>query len=412
LTTNELVRQKQKQLIEVTTRPTVKAFEGDAAPARSVSIRGPAGPDFSDRERSGNKTIQKVVLPDELEKIKGKDAQDNISNKFCPESTNESQCLSGLRSFGATVAASISAKTDDCKALQKDVSALYGFDIGNADLVPADKLGTVVAYYQACTTPELPEGMRKLIGIIVDLSRPSGKTQSGIAVAGKTYAPIGMAVQISANRIYTARHVLFYLKVENRRFVGARDISQLRYIPLDSPMTLLRLSRETHPTSLDDKLADVPLDQAVISLVDPYAPTNVQWPVVERLDIVLGAKPTPLYVAGFQMTLARASTRGPQNGRVIVPPGKWTEFIRRDATATCTRITQTSDGCMLHGCDTIGGLSGTPIFAKVDGTPNDRPMVIGVHNGSAFNVPSACPAGTMGLPLNIAALPVATLIKD
>jgi hypothetical protein len=251
--------------------------------------------------------------------------------------------------------------------------------------------------------------MRRLIGIFIDLDHPSGVAESGITVDGMTYAPIGMAVQISPSRIYTARHVL-YMGMVGREFIGARSIGRLRFIPFASPLTPLRVRSESHPASLSGILADVPYDQAVLDLSTPFVPDKVQWPVVRRAEIVPGAPPTLIYVAGFHMTLARAEATNPNKPSVLAG-GKWTQYIRRDVSSTCARVTQTNDGCMLHSCDTIGGLSGAPIFAR-DASPNNPPQVIGLHRGSAFNTAAICSAGAKGMPLNVAALPDAALVQN
>lgn len=408
LSSNKLILKKQKKLLEVKALPKVLVKPSDATPTIADTFFRPAGINLAVPD---SRIFQQVVKTEDLDKIHMKEIQLNISSSFCNQG-QDMPCVAAVTTYGKSITAVVAAKPSKCKTLQNKVAAITGFNEGNPDMVPRADLATVADYYEQCTTPDLPPNMFKVIGILIDLEHAVGSGESGVVVDGKAYPPIGMALQVTPTRIYTARHVL-YRHTGEREFEDPRNIAQLRFIPFSSPQTALRLSRELHPVSaLSDQLADVPYDQAVIDLSTAYTPAGVQWPIVQRKEIVADAAPTKLYIAGLQMTLARAKA-GNTSGQAVLASGAWTSYIRRDISSTCTRITQTDGrGCMLHGCDTIGGLSGTPIFVNADDAPDSTPVVIGLHRGAAFNNNNVCSAGEFGSPLNVAALPNLTLIKN
>jgi hypothetical protein len=359
----------------------------------------------------GTETVDRVVKVDVTENLTNKTAQERISTEFCLAEQGK-DCKEGLGKFSAALTASPRRRSDACIAAQKKVYELSGFNEGVSNGISIDKLKEVADYHSACTTEKIPQHMRSLLGIIIDTSEPLNKNDTGIYLPnlGK-FAPIGMAVQVSPNRIYTARHVLFH-DVDNT-FRDKRNLGKLLFLPITAPDKLIPLSQEIRPASISGEPTSPFSDQAVVEMAAAYTPASVKWPVVTRSEINASDEATPLFIAGFQMALARAATIGMMPEQTNIQVSDWPKYVRRDDADSCRRVTQNATGCMLHACDTVGGLSGSPIFAQLAGAVADQATVIGVHRGGAFNKSSMlCSAGVDGRDLNIGVVPNIALIKN
>lgn len=359
------------------------------------------------RDPKRDRVIKDLVIV----QLTKRDPQKNVSANFCkdPQDVN---CRNGVAIFGGAVGARILAKPPLCKQMQAAVSEILDFNGGNADLIAPDQLKIVTAYYTACTTPTLPEKMRNVLGIIIDTDANLHEPATGILIGKRRYAAIGMAVQLSATRIYTARHVLYSGEiVGRRRFSEPRTVSKLLYIPLAMPGKTIKLISEVRPPQIEIDNADAPNDQAVLELAEKFVPLGAKWPIVRRMAIMPLGGPTPLYIAGFHPSLARADAAGKPKPELLTL-SNWRNYIRRDNNSTCLRVTQNVEGCMLHTCDTVGGLSGAPVFVDPEAGDDGRPVVIGIHRGAAFNLAdTVCSAGLPGSGINMATLPNAAFLQ-
>lgn len=358
------------------------------------------------RDPSRERVVQDLVIA----RLAGQIQQRNVTGDFC-KTPLDSNCSKGVAMFGATAEARITAKSPQCKKMQAAVSKIPTFNDGLADSIALDQLQTAADYYAACTTAMLPEKMRNVLGIIVDTDASLLEPATGIPIRNRRYAAIGMAVQLSANRIYTARHVLFSGERDGRRFTQPRAVKSLMYIPLAAPRNPISLLFEVGAPQDKIDNAEVPNDQAVLELATAFIPPRTKWPIVRRMAVLQGKAPTPLYIAGFHPGLARAAAAGKTKAELLTL-SNWPNYIRRDSNVTCQRVTQNEEGCMLHSCDTLGGVSGAPIFVDSEAADDDRPVVIGLHSGEAFNaVDTVCSSGTQGIGLNLATLPNAASLQ-
>jgi hypothetical protein len=344
---------------------------------------------------------QQQIVPDQVhQNLANPEAQNEVASDFCGAQKPQ-PCSKAITSAGAGAVASVQKRPTACRQAQAAIAGIDDFNKGNADTLQASQLQKIALYYQLCTTENVPPSMLQVLGIIVDTNASGGEPATGVMIGGKRYAPIGMAVQIAPDRIYTARHVLFSSGDKSQDLKGPRTLSALFYLPFAAPAKALKIEREIRPAGIAENSSGVVNDQAVLELVTSFSPDNVLWPLVRRMELPASGVPTRLYIAGFHAALARS--KAPD---ALHLPGSWTHFIRRDGMPTCSRITQNDDGCMLHGCDTVGGLSGAPVFADGVSTDGGRPVVIGVHRGSAFSLGNAiCSAGTQGKKFNMAIVP-------
>jgi hypothetical protein len=357
-------------------------------------------------------TLDRVVKTDVTDNLTNKTAQERITKEFCIEQ-NGKDCEKGLGIYVLSLASNPPPRSEACIAAQQRIYDLSGFNEGDGNHISTDKLKDVMAYHSACTTADIPQHMRKLLGIIIDTTEPLGKKDTGIYLPdiGK-FAPVGMAVQVAPNRIYTARHVLYHPIGENK-FGGKRDLEKLLFLPITAPGKLIFLSKEIRPASMSQEFTEPFDDQAIVEMSAMYAPTLVKWPIVAKSEINVNTEATPLFIAGFQMALARAEIIGVKPEQTSIPIVDWPKYVRRDSAGSCRRVTQNNSGCMLHACDTVGGLSGSPIFAQLSGTAGDQASVIGVHRGGAFNASMMlCSAGVDGRDLNIGVVPNIALIQN
>lgn len=354
-----------------------------------------------------NSATEQVVSLDKIRNLSDQARRDGLVKAFCD--SEDQACKDAIKTFGTKANGYATAISPGCQDAKNALAHNDGMTRGDADIILGNDLPIVRAYYEQCTSRALPLEMQKLIGVLVDLSAPVGSEHSGIAINSKVYLPIGIAVQLAPDRIYTARHVIFRWESDDGALQSKRDLSSLIFIPMNAPQRFIHLTNEIGrpEDSRDDGL--VAYDQVMLKLQQSFD-VGARWPVVRDERSVAGDDPPGLIVAGFHTPFARALA-APTPKPVAINLPDWPQFVRFDSAPSCRIVTKSQDGCMIHACDTIGGVSGTPIFlSKLEG---GRPVVVGVHHGTAFNTPDrACAAGNNGVAFNMAAIPLKMAIQN
>lgn len=357
---------------------------------------------------SRNKSLNRVLNSEDLKQLSKTNVRLTVEKQFCQDPA-DSACRSALVVFGASVQTLVAAKDPNCKNLQSTVSELPLIRDGDLSQATSAELLTVSNYYAECTSTEIPAHMLKLLGVLIDTTSSLKLGEPGVLLNGKKWPAIGMAVQLSSTQIFTARHVIFNGNAPDGNYSGRRKLENLMFVPVSSPGKGIPLAQgSTQSDAIDDSGA-IPRDQVRLLLSTAFDPGQ-RWPIVRNFPMAAGSTPLPLVVAGFQLALVAADMKlkpGP------AAAANWTQYIRKDASNTCSRVTQNVAGCLLHSCDSIGGLSGTPIFATGTGVDADRAIIIGVHHGVAPNQGSnICNAGGSGDSINIAVVPNKNAIQN
>lgn len=337
-----------------------------------------------------------VVDSSEVKKLTTSTGVDILKVKFCETKTQDviSPCEKGAQEFGQNYLAHLVPDFDACRKQQKEIAdKLDSLSEGLGDKPDQDQISLVSAYYAACTTANIPARMAMLLGVFIDISVevPSG---TGVVVGGRTYQPVGMGVQISDTKVYTARHVLVH---EERSDKKMRKMADLIYVPFISPTIQLRFAGEPDTTSEDEfDPNNIGADQAVLNFSTPF-PLKTPYPkITAAFD---GTSATPLIVAGLALPLAQVERK------IGLNAASWPNYLRRDASPTCMRVTQNAKGCLMHTCDTAGGLSGSPLFIDDTANPAAAPTIIGIHHGGASADQRQSCNATGATMTNIAAVP-------
>lgn len=333
--------------------------------------------------------------------------QSNISRDFCRD---DKECTARLSSYSKSLAQR-DQTVQSCENLQEALlnseyrdqlnhggikfpTPIEEKQLSLSDLnVLREYKSNLRQYYKTCTT-DVPLKMARVMGIVVDKSRPF---DVGVYINGEHYMPIGMAVQISKDKIYTAKHLLFPNEEQTMR-----DIKKLVFIPMANPTKVIPLTLPI--AGIEEQTGeDIADDQVVLTLSKPYSPNG---PFARVSKTYFPQESPQLIIAGFQLPLAQIASdeRGKTKSLNL---DTWKNYIRLDAAKSCRLVTQNSAGCMLYSCNTIGGVSGAPIFVN-DESENDTkpPTVIGIHHGSGLsNQDSKCNAGEYARHLNAGAVP-------
>ncbi|WP_426322169.1 trypsin-like serine peptidase [Pseudoduganella sp. R-43] len=351
--------------------------------------------------------IMQVVSPDGIIKLNEQQPRDGLISAFCDQA--DQTCKDAIKAYGTRAKEYASAISQECKEAKVALAKNDAMTNGDADSIDTNDLALVRTYYEKCTSHVFPSEMRQRIGVIVDLGESLGDGHSGIVINSKTYLPIGMAVQLAPDRIYTARHVIFRWASDDGALQSKRQISSLVFIPMNAPQRVISLMSElgSAEDNRDDGL--VAFDQVMLKLQQPYNPGGL-WPIVRDERSKVSSEPPEVILAGFHAPFARALA-APSSKPAAIKLADWPQYVRFDSSLSCRIVTKSVDGCMIHACDTIGGVSGSPIFlARLE---SGRPVVVGVHHGTAFNTQHrACAAGNTGVVFNMGAIPLKTAIQN
>lgn len=181
----------------------------------------------------------------------------------------------------------------------------------------------------------------------------------GILVVPRASFPLHCAAtRVSANEIVTARHCIY--DREGRLL----PLSWFRFYVASAPTVSLRVMEfdgEEYPTHFNFELRQK--EDRVSLLVEALAePPLDPLPVVEvgtYGELLLYSHQTLL---AFERALERQRD-GDDDPYAFLKDGTWTELLRLDQSPICAVLGR-HDVCMGHACQTQGGISGAPLFAR------------------------------------------------
>lgn len=263
------------------------------------------------------------------------------------------------------------------------------FDPDNVNLIaePEKALATVDEYVSSCLTP--PEKLDPATRAALD-------SRVGVlAISGQINPYKCSVTRIAEDRVLTARHCLFR--------AGSTPLqpwpAENRYVYLlSAPTKRLAVLGAIHPPGVapqrfDD--TDDLNDWAILKIAKPptpYVPLTTGDPKQFDRVIVYGYQP----ILAFRDRLASRIAK--DQGAIFLPTQTWDHRVRYDASAICSLAALAGDGgCVLHGCQTEGGVSGAALFRVAGGGAVD---LVGLHTRSTFeNDDRPCTkSGPAGIP--------------
>ena len=347
-----------------------------------------------------NKIIQtqQIVPSADIVTLNNLGPQQNISRAFCK---NSPDCSAAITKFGNTILANVETTSQQCKDMESTMaSSVRLFESGNASWI-GKQGGTsqgIINFFEKCTTSTLSSGINKLTGLIINLA-DKGTPGNGILINGTLRPILGMGVQIEKNRIYTARHVTYQRLADGS--YRLLDIAKLAYLPYGTTAQVIPFTGESTGSKGEFDINDVANDQIQLQLANSFDP-GVSFATIRKSTT--GTLPAPANIIIPSFFIILAATKENNNGNSTLNPRNWSNYVVMDNRPSCKMIT-TNGKCILHSCNTIGGVSGSPIFLKEDGAGNTIPTVIAVHHGEASQKSAKQCSVDSGTFLNTGAIP-------
>lgn len=347
-----------------------------------------------------NKIVQtqQIVPSADIKNLHESGPQKNISRAFCQ---NLPDCTTAINAFGNTILANVEKTSQECKDMESTmVETVRSFESGNTSWI--GKQGgmsqSIVNFFDKCTTSTLASGINPLTGLIINLG-DKGSPGNGIVINGILRPILGMGVQIEKNRIYTARHVTYQRQADDS--YRLLDITKLAYLPYGSTAQVIPLTGESTGSNGEFDINDIANDQIQLQLASSFDP-GVKFATIRKSTTSTLPAPSNIIIPSFFIILAAAKENN--NGNSTLTSRNWSNYVAMDNRPSCKMIT-TNGKCILHSCNTIGGVSGSPIFLKEDGADNTLPTVIAVHHGAASQNSAKQCSADLGAFLNTGAIP-------
>lgn len=186
-------------------------------------------------------------------------------------------------------------------------------------------------------------------------------------------APKCMATQFGS-AIVTAKHCFEVKRLEDKMLV-AKTYEDFSFTPLSSgkALKITGVFTETDPGLVAKAAAPLMYDHleddwVILTVSEEAQSDKVGLVVADKLEKSSDAK---IYIPSLFLDLDE-----------LYPAGDvtWPETVLIDFSPTC-RIGARDDNFMLHGCSTLGGVSGAPIIRYRESA--GRPEVIGIHAGAS-----------------------------
>ncbi|MGV2290034.1 hypothetical protein AAHK20_15075 [Trinickia sp. YCB016] len=234
---------------------------------------------------------------------------------------------------------------------------------------------------EKCLSSNVPKSAESLIGIFIN-------------DAGDL---LGMGTLEDATHVLTAKHVLY--PPYTGQPVPLRSPDSIYFVPASQPSSPIALDPQSFsnlPPFIDFGKESQTNDHIVVHLLaaakfNASNPPKIQAPPLS---------PTQITVVGLNEQEMEVDNVDLVNDRNVNP--KWASYLAIDTRPICKTLVVSQNTCVIHGCSTFAGMSGTAVFDSAS-LSSPQAEIYAVHVGTPQMPCSIQIPG--GVQINVAVTP-------